>query len=90
MAAVPAGTGRGGAAKSASLVVEVRSQPAGAQILVGGRSVGVTPKRLDLPGPASLVVRRAGYRTANIRAERAGALDVRLVPLPKKPRESLD
>ncbi len=73
-----------------SLVVEVRSQPAGAQILVDGRSVGVTPKRLDLPGPVSLVVRHAGYRTANIRAERAGALDVRLVPLPKKPRESLD
>lgn len=65
----------------------VRSEPAGAQILVGGRSVGVTPKRLDLPGPAAIVVKRAGYRTANIRAERAGALDVKLVPLS---RESLD
>ena len=75
---------------SRTLIVDVRSNPAGAQILLDGRAVGVTPKRLDLPGPASLVVRRAGYRTANVRAERAGALDVKLVPLPKKPRESLD
>jgi serine/threonine-protein kinase len=95
---VSAGTASEGAARvaksdrvaSASLVVDVRSQPAGAKILVNGRSVGLTPKRLELRRPTSLVVRRAGYRTATVRADRAGALDVKLVPLAKKPRESLD
>ncbi len=73
-----------------SLIIDVRSRPAGAQIFVDGRLAGVTPARLRLPGPTSLVVRRTGYRAANVRAERGGALDVRLVLLPKRPRESLD
>jgi hypothetical protein len=73
-----------------SMIVDVRSQPAGADIFVDGRHAGITPTRLSLPGPASLVVRRSGYRASTVRAVRAGALDVRLVPVPKRPRESLD
>ncbi len=70
--------------------VEVRSRPAGAQILVDGRARGVTPKRLELAGPGRIVVRHAGYRSAAVRADKAGPIEVRLVPLPKARRESLD
>ncbi|CAN5911070.1 serine/threonine-protein kinase [soil metagenome] len=74
-----------------ALVVEVRSHPAGAQILIDGQARGVTPARLDLSGPTSIVVRRAGYQSARVRADREGPIDVELVPVVRKrPRETLD
>ncbi|HEX3757305.1 MAG TPA: serine/threonine-protein kinase [Kofleriaceae bacterium] len=64
----------------AAFTVEIRSAPAGAQVVLAGKRVGVTPATLALDAPASLLVTRAGYRPQRIRAERAGAIDVRLVP----------
>jgi serine/threonine-protein kinase len=66
--------------RAASFTVEVRSAPPGAHVLLGGKRVGVTPTTIALEAPASITVTRAGYRSQRIRAERAGAIDVRLVP----------
>ncbi len=67
----------------AELRVQVRSVPAGARVLINGKSYGVTPAQLVLPGPASIVIKHAGYRSSRVRAERAGPIDVRLVRLPR-------
>jgi hypothetical protein len=65
---------------AATFTVEVRSAPAGATVTVDGKRVGVTPATLALEVPASILVTRAGYRPSRVRAERAGPIDVRLVP----------
>jgi hypothetical protein len=65
-----------------SFTVEIRSAPSGAEVVLAGKRIAVTPATLALDAPASLVVTRAGYRPRRIRAERAGAIDVRLVPVP--------
>ncbi|MGN6110279.1 MAG: PEGA domain-containing protein, partial [Kofleriaceae bacterium] len=65
----------------ARLQVVVRSSPSGAQIVVDGKRRGVTPARLALAEGSAIVVRRAGYRPSTVRATRAGAIDVRLVPV---------
>ncbi len=76
---------------ASGLVVEVRSRPSGAQIVIDGQARGVTPARLDLAGPTAIVVRRAGYQSARVRADREGPIDVDLVPVVRKrPRETLD
>ena len=62
-----------------SFEVEVRSVPRGARILVDGKPRGVTPAKLRLAKPTSILVRHAGYRAARVRAERTGPVDVRLV-----------
>jgi membrane carboxypeptidase/penicillin-binding protein len=49
-------------------------------VLLAGKRVGVTPATVVLDAPASLIVARTGYQPQRIRAERAGAIDVRLVP----------
>ena len=75
--------------KPAAVAVEVRSTPAGASVVIGGKRVGVTPATLALELPASIVVSRAGYRPSRLRAERAGRINVRLVPLaPARPRRA--
>jgi hypothetical protein len=65
---------------SAGFTVEVRSAPAGARIIIDGRPAGITPATIELDAPASILVTRAGYRSSRVRAERAGPIDVRLVP----------
>jgi hypothetical protein len=65
---------------AASFTVEVRSAPAGAGVIVDGKRVGITPATIALDAPASILVTRAGYRTSRVRVERAGPIDVRLVP----------
>jgi hypothetical protein len=57
----------------------VRSSPSGAQIFAGSKLLGTTPRRLELPGPATLTLRYRGYQPARVRAARPGPLDVRLV-----------
>jgi hypothetical protein len=69
-------------AASTTLAVDVHSTPPGAAILIDGKPHGTTPAHLELAGPTSIVVRRAGYRTGHVRAEHAGTLDVQLAPLP--------
>jgi serine/threonine-protein kinase len=64
------------------LTVEIRSAPSGADVVLAGKRIAVTPATLSLDAPASLVVTRAGYRPQRIRAERAGAIDIRLIPVP--------
>jgi eukaryotic-like serine/threonine-protein kinase len=64
---------------AATLRIEVRSSPSGAQIFAGAKLLGTTPRRLDLPGPATLTLRYRGYQPARVRAARAGPIDVRLV-----------
>jgi eukaryotic-like serine/threonine-protein kinase len=61
--------------------VEVRSAPAGASVVVDGKRVGVTPATIALVRPGSILVTRAGYRPTRVRAERAGPITVRLVPV---------
>jgi len=73
------------AIETTAVTVEVRSAPAGAAILVGGKRVGVTPARLALDLPVAIVVTRAGYQAARVRAEHAGPIDVRLIPA-RRPR----
>jgi hypothetical protein len=68
-------------AAATTFTVEVRSAPAGAKVIVDGKRVGVTPATIELAAPASIVVTRSGYRPSRIRAERAGPIDVRLVPV---------
>jgi hypothetical protein len=65
----------------ARFVVEVRSAPPGAAVIVARKRVGVTPATIALDAPASILVTRAGYRASRVRAERAGSIDVRLVPV---------
>jgi hypothetical protein len=65
--------------RRATLSVDVRSSPSGAQIFLGARLLGTTPRRLELPGPATLTLRHRGYQPASVRAARPGPLDVRLV-----------
>jgi serine/threonine-protein kinase len=75
-----------GEAQAAGFTVEVRSAPAGAGILVEGKRVGVTPATIALGAPSSIVVTRPGFRPSRVRAERAGAIEVRLVPLRRAPQ----
>jgi len=70
---------------AAGFTVEVRSAPPGASVSVGGKRVGVTPAKIALDLPASLVVTRAGYQPSRVRAERAGPINVRLVPARRAP-----
>jgi serine/threonine-protein kinase len=65
-----------------AFTVEIHSAPSGAEVVLAGKRIGVTPTSLALDAPASLLVTRAGYRPQRIRAERTGAIDVRLVPRP--------
>jgi serine/threonine-protein kinase len=69
------------AAPPPSFTIEIRSAPPGAQVVLAGKRIGVTPATVALDAPAALLVTRAGYRPERIRAERAGAIDVRLVPV---------
>jgi PEGA domain-containing protein len=73
-------TASAAARASASFMVEVRSAPPGARVMVAGKRVGVTPTTIALDAPASITVSRAGYRSQRVRAERSGPIDVRLVP----------
>jgi len=68
-------------AAATRFTVEVRSAPAGAKVIIDGKRVGVTPATIELAAPASIVVTRSGYRPSRVRAERAGPIDVRLVPV---------
>jgi hypothetical protein len=69
----------------ATVAIEVRSAPAGASIVVGGKRVGTTPATVAIALPASIVVTRAGYRPSRLLAERPGPIDVRLVPVRLSP-----
>jgi hypothetical protein len=69
----------------ATVAIEVRSAPAGASIVVGGKRVGTTPATVAVALPASIVVTRAGYRPSRLFAERPGPIDVRLVPVRLSP-----
>ena len=83
-----------------SFELELRSSPSGAEIVIDGKRHGVTPKTLPLQAPTSILVRRAGYRSSQVRAERGGTIDVQLVrirpaqrvrgPTKHPPRETLD
>ena len=70
----------GSPSPSARFTVELRSAPAGARIIINGRPAGITPAKIALDAPASILVTRARYRSSRVRAERAGPIDVRLVP----------
>jgi serine/threonine-protein kinase len=59
--------------------IHVRSSPPGAQIFLGARLLGTTPRRIELPGPATITLRYRGYQPAQVRAARPGPIDVRLV-----------
>jgi serine/threonine protein kinase len=84
-----------GVSRAAPVELVVRSTPAGAAVVVDGKRRGVTPARLRVRLPASIVVRRSGYRPARLRAERGGDHHLRLIPAPRTeqgpaPRETLD
>lgn len=72
--------------------IALTSTPAGAAIEIDGASRGVTPARLRVRVPTTIVVRRAGYRTARIIAKRPGPLEIRLHrrSTPARPGETLD
>ncbi len=62
-------------------VVEVRSKPGGAQVIVEGTLRGVTPLTLEVALPEVVVIQRAGYRSVKQRIEHAGVVEVTLRPL---------
>ncbi|MEO8704475.1 MAG: protein kinase [Kofleriaceae bacterium] len=49
----------------------VTTTPPGAEIVVGGRVVGVTPARISVALPAAVALRRAGHRSQKIVVDRA-------------------
>ncbi len=59
--------------------IHVRSSPSGAQIFLGGKLLGTTPRRIELAAPATITLRYRGYEPARVRAARPGLIDVRLV-----------
>ncbi|HSN26459.1 MAG TPA: serine/threonine-protein kinase [Kofleriaceae bacterium] len=62
---------------------DIRSTPPGATISIAGTRAGVTPATITTAIPATIVVTRAGYKPASVRAEKAGLVDIGLVPLPR-------
>jgi hypothetical protein len=69
--------------------VEIRSQPPGARVLVGGELVGTTPLELPLdPGIHQLHIERAGYieltRRVEVVAGETSEIDVELQRIPPK------
>ena len=72
----------------ATTSIVVRSTPAGADVLLAGKRVGVTPATLDVALPAALTVTHAGYQPARLTAEHAGPITVRLVRAPRHPPPS--
>ena len=61
----------------------MRSAPAGASVIVDGKRVGITPAAIALRAPTSVLLSRSGYQSLRVKAERAGPILVRLVPLPR-------
>ncbi len=76
----------------AAIEISLTSTPSGAAIEIAGASRGVTPARLSVGVRTKIVVRRSGYRTATVVAERAGPLTVRLQrrSTPRRSGETLD
>lgn len=77
--------------RPAAAIVEVRSIPRGAALIVDGRSAGLTPRRLQLPpGEHSIAVRADGHREArrNVRttAGEQERIDVILSPMSRPSR----
>jgi len=72
--------------------IALTSMPAGAAIEIDGASRGVTPARLRVRVPTTIVVRRSGYRTARVIAKRPGPIEIRLHrrSTPTRPGETLD
>jgi serine/threonine-protein kinase len=91
-AAIAAATPPSSAKRPRSFTVELRSAPAGAKVIIAGRSVGTTPTAIVLDAPAAILVTRAGYRSSRVRAERNAQIDIRLVPIqpPRAAGETLD
>lgn len=56
--------------------ISIHTTPPGANVLIDGVRRGVTPTTLSLAAPATLTLQRRGYRTRQIHAERAGAIEV--------------
>jgi hypothetical protein len=52
-------------------------------VIIDGKRVGITPATIALRAPASVLVSRSGYQPLRVKAERAGPILVRLVPLPR-------
>lgn len=76
----------------ASIEIALTSTPPGATIEINGAARGVTPARLSVGVKTTITVRRSGYRTATVVAERAGPLAVRLQrrSTPARSGETLD
>jgi TolB-like protein len=77
--------GAEGAAATAPARYAVESRPAGAEVLVDGRSAGVTPISVDLSaGPHKLTVRAGGYdiseRSVSVESGSNGVVAVDLAP----------
>jgi hypothetical protein len=77
--------GAEGAAATAPARYAVESRPAGAEVLVDGRSAGVTPVSVDLSaGPHKLTVRAGGYdiseRSVSVESGSNGVVAVDLAP----------
>jgi TolB-like protein len=77
--------GAEGAAATAPARYSVESRPAGAEVLVDGRSAGVTPISVDLSaGPHKLTVRAGGYdvseRNVSVESGSNGVVAVDLAP----------
>lgn len=70
-------------AAATAFTVLVRSAPAGASVIIDGKRVGTTPATIALRAPTSVLVSRSGYQPLRVKAERAGPILVRLVPLPR-------
>ena len=65
--------------------VTIRTKPLGAEVLVDGRSRGVTPLTLRLAVGETVVVKHPGYRSESRRVRKAGVLSVTL-----RKKEGLD
>ncbi|MDB4986121.1 MAG: Serine/threonine protein kinase PrkC, regulator of stationary phase, partial [Myxococcaceae bacterium] len=95
--AAPAATAPSALApKALSVLVSLRSEPAGAMVLVGDREYGPTPTQLELSGAEAQLgrevtfrFRRTGYRALTVSREVRGdrmAVEVSFLdPIPRRP-----
>ncbi len=60
-------------------VLDVHTRPDGADVLVNGSRRGTTPTRIHVTLPATIILRRRGYRTMRLDVTDGSPIDVELV-----------
>ena len=87
-APVPAPTALAPVPAPTALDLEVRTSPPGADVLVDGVRTAVTPAHIRLAAPATVELRRKGYKPWRAAIDRPGLIDVELDRVPAPPKRT--